>query len=308
MGDGKPRICRDASVSGERLVRLTPPEAQRLGQHNDDHSGRHAIMRKSSIQTPTAVPERSAPRKHWVRKASADSDAQPTQNALKRTKKAHFLEPYRLSEATRAALVERLTSHAIGDPESRGLFAAAVEYGIASCLAAKAETPVEIEAEPAPPCDVPNDLSAPLARLADSADRFGESLSRLDEPSIEAIKRHLQSSDPFDRLHDQAYLDAVCRQAKRISDAATASIDALSAPAPGGRTKSPTTRAAGISLTTAARRLVVRIADAYESCFEIKATATPESAFIPVLQLIGNEAGIEIPADDAPVATVLERR
>jgi hypothetical protein len=299
-------------VSGEHLVRLTPPEAQHPGQHNDDHSGRHAIMRKSSIQTPTAVHERSAPRKHWVRKASADSDPQPSQNALKRIKKAHFLEPYRLSEATRAALVERLTSHAIGDAESRELFAAAVEYGIASCLATKAETPVEIEgdveAEPAPPGDGPSDLSAPLARLADGADRFADALSRLDETSMEAIKRHLQSSDPFDRLHDQAYLDAVRRQAQRISDAATASIDALSAPAPGALTKSPATRAAGMSLAPTARRLVVRIADAYEACFEIKATAAPESAFISVLRVIGNEAGIVLPADDAPVIAVLERR
>jgi hypothetical protein len=271
-------------------------------------------MRKSGIPTPTPGHQGTPPRSRRIRNRDGDPPdpadlAEPApQNALKRTKKAHFLEPYRLSEAGRAALLQCLTDRAVGDPDSRELFAAAVEYGIAGCRATTAKdsrppakTPVAVEPV-APP-------TAPLATLAETARLLARELDALDTPSRDAIAGRLRTSDPFDRLHDHAYLDAVRREVARIAEAAFALLDAApasSTPALAPASAEPS--APDDSLGETARRLARRIADAYESCFETKVETAAGSPFIPVLRLVAAEAGIAMPAEDTRVCAVLARR
>jgi hypothetical protein len=295
-------------------------------------------MRKSGIPTPTPGRKSSPPRSRPLRDPQAEPPDAPPQIALKRTKKAHFLEPYRLSESARAALLACLTEQAVGDPESRELFAAAVEYGIARCRASTkepraAEKPVAAtkpdvrpvekpDAQPAakpavtPATEPTPESNAPFAALAETGRLLVRGLGALDDRSREAISDRLRASDPFDRAHDQAYLDAVCREVERIVEAASVLLDAPKPSPPVSPPVSPSvaTPAAAAPphpedpIGETARRLVPRIADAYEACFEIKAETDAGYAFITVLRLIAEDAGITLPAEDARLLAVLQER
>ncbi|UHD16669.1 hypothetical protein [Thiocapsa bogorovii] len=284
-------------------------------------------MRKSGITTPTPGRKSSPPRSRPVRNPKAEPPDAPPQNALKRTKKPHFLEPYRLSESARAALLECLCDHAVGDPESRELFAAAVEYGIASCRASakgtrtteKTSVITEPDVRPAEmPAAKPAERraiepnpnpSAPLSALAETARQLVRALGALGDRSREAIGDRLRSSDPFDRVHDHAYLDAVSREVERIAEAAAAALDtppALPHVSPAAATPAPTTAThAAEPIDETARRLVLRIADAYEACFETKVGTGSGYPFIPVLRLIAQNAEIALPAEDVRLLEVL---
>ncbi|WP_296807928.1 hypothetical protein [Thiocapsa sp.] len=292
-------------------------------------------MRKTGIPTPTPGRKGSPPRSRPLRNPQAEPPDAPAQNALKRTKKAHFLEPYRLSESARAALLARLTDQAVGDPESRELFAAAVEYGIASCRASTKEPraaekpmvatkpdvrPVEkpaagLAAQPAesPATEPATNPSAPLSALAETAHLLVRGLGALDDRTREAIAERLRSSDPFGRVHDHAYLDAVRREVERIAEAAAALLDMPPASPTVSAPVSPSVATPAPAAAThpedpigeTARRLVRRISDAYEACFEIKAETGAGYPFIPVLRLIAEDAGIALPADDAGLRAAL---
>ncbi|EGV16842.1 hypothetical protein [Thiocapsa marina] len=286
-------------------------------------------MRKPGISTPTSGRKSSPPRNRPLRNPQAESPDAPPQTALKRTKKAHFLEPYRLSESARAALLACLGDHAVGDPESRELFAAAVEYGIASCRAPSTKTRVnekpaiaaEQKIRPAekpaagpsasPAAEPTSNPSASLAALAETARRLVRGLGALDDRSREAIGNRLRNSDPFDRAHGQAYLDAVRREVERIAEAAAA-LDTPSASSisPPASSSDPTPAPAAAAqaedpIEETAHRLVRRVADAYEACFETKAETGAGYPFIPVLRLIAEDAGIALPAADAPLLEIL---
>ena len=280
-------------------------------------------MRKSSIPTPTPGRKSSPPRSRSLRNPQAEPPDAPPQNALKRTKRAHFLEPYRLSEPGRAALLACLTEQAVGDPESRELFAAAVEYGIASCRASTKDTRASAQpaaaSEPeerptAQPAATP-DPSAPHSTLAETARLLVREIRALDERSREAITGGLRASDPFDRVHDQAYLDALCREVERIAEAASVSLAAAPVPPPVSPLESPaaTTSAPAAAhpddpIGETAHRLARRIADAYEACFETKVETSTGYPFIPVLRLIAEDAGIALPAEDNRLLAVLPQR
>jgi hypothetical protein len=295
-------------------------------------------MRKTGIPTPTPGRNGSPPRSRSLRSSQGEPPDAPPPNALKRTKKAHFLEPYRLSESARAALLGCLTDRAIGDPESRELFAAAVEYGIASCRASTKETratekpvaatkpdvpPVEkpaarTAAKPslAPAMEPPPKSNATFSALAETGLLLVRELRALDDRSREAISDRLRASDPFDRVHDQAYLDAICREVERIVEAASVVLDAPKPAPPVSPPVSPSLAAPAPAapphpedpIGATARRLVRRIADAYEACFETKAETDAGYAFIPVLRLIAEDAGITLPAQDARLLAVLQER
>jgi hypothetical protein len=86
-------------------------------------------MRKSVTQGGESAKDGSG-RRPWVRARPPQSQT-PVEDAPKRRSKARFLEPYRLTDERRAALLDCLRIAGVGDTESRDLFAAAVEYDIA---------------------------------------------------------------------------------------------------------------------------------------------------------------------------------
>jgi hypothetical protein len=270
-------------------------------------------MRKSGIRTPTSTHPGAPPRSPRIRTTDTGPAEPAPRNALKRVKKAHFLEPYRLSDAGRTGLLDCLTEHAIGDTESRDLFAAAVEYGIARCRStakAPARQPVAdtTASTPAPSPAPPQTPQARPRALAETAGRVARLLSDLDDPTRQAMAERLRQTDPFDRAHDKAYFDAISRELERIAEAASALPDTTPAPVPASAPAPAKTKPPADPLDDAARRLILRIADAYEACFETKVEARPAPPFITVTRLIAKDAEIPMPEDDAELTAVMNSR
>jgi hypothetical protein len=263
-------------------------------------------MRKTAAETPTADRKGSPPRGHWVRGSDSEPAEPAARNALRRTKKASFIEPDRLSETARAALLARLSELKLGDQDSRELFAAAVEYAVASSRSAVTEAPAP--AAPTPPAVVtsrPAVPAGPLQELAQTAALLAERLSRLDAQTREALLTQLQQSDLFARAHDQAYLETVAREIRRIGEASAAVSQAQPAVA---TTKASRPDASRAQAAKRAARLVQRVADAYESCFETRVTEVTGELFVPVIRMIGAEAGIELSPEDAELMALLRGR
>ncbi len=260
---------------------------------------------------------------------AGNSTAQaPPPNALKRIKKAHFLEPYRLCDTVRTALLTCLADQGIGDRESRDLFAAAVEYAIAGCRVST-RVPRGSPDEPAPiqsasgviPAAEPAiETAAPMPSIAEAARLFLKLLAELNQPARAAIAAQLRASDPFDRAHDQAYLDAISREVERIAEAAAC---ARSDPAPSTThphtqitppqeakpvsPKAPRKDPPNAPPSDTARRLILSIAHAYDACLETTVEASPGSPFVVVLRLLAADAGIALPQNEAQIAEVLTR-
>lgn len=265
-------------------------------------------MRKTAAETPTADRKGPPPRGHWVRGSDSEPSEPAVRNALRRTKKASFIEPDRLSETARAALLARLSELKLGDQDSRELFAAAVEYAIASSRGAAAETPAPTPAAPTPAAVATSRLAipaGPLQELAQTAALLAGHLSRLDTQTCEALLTQLQQSDLFGRAHDQAYLETVAREIRRIGEASAAVPQAQPAAATAKASRPEASRA---QAGKRAARLVQRVADAYESCFETRVTEVTGEVFIPVIRMIGAEAGIELSPEDAQLMTLLRGR
>ncbi len=91
-------------------------------------------------------------RRRWVRARLPESKTLG-EDAPKRPPKARFLEPYRLAEDRRSALLDCLTQAGVGDAESHELFATAVEYDIASFRQSCPVPEIAPEPEPQPSGD-----------------------------------------------------------------------------------------------------------------------------------------------------------
>lgn len=263
----------------------------------DRNKPEQAIMRKA-VSDGTRSAKEGSGRRYWVR--SAPQEPRTSASEGKRASKARFLEPYRLSEERRAALLEPLIAEGIGDLESRDLFAAAVEYDIASCRQGVPEGATESEPEPDPRTEAPiHDLRGhPLSGLREQARALADTIDALAPPSRAAVATALHRTDPFRRGYDEGYLEAVGAELRRIAEAVSSTSAPPAPPAP----------LADPPICDAARRLVRRIASAFEECFERKPAIVEGGPLEPVLRLIASEAGIRLPRDPAALAEALARR
>lgn len=261
-------------------------------------------MRKTIPPSSRARAIESRPRAPRVGETPTASEPR-ARKPTERARKAQFIEPARLSDAGRALLIERLDRHSIGDPESRELFAAAVEYAIAS---ARPKTKQAVE-DTAPTCARPQDTASArppiatsaLAALTAAATELERCLRALDEPTVDVLLAELRACDPFDRAHDRAYLEALARELKRLEQTAARVRSVASSQVradPASVERSP-------ALDASARRLVARLADAYVACFEIKSPAVAQSAFVPILRCVAEQAGIVLPDSDQALRAAL---
>jgi hypothetical protein len=253
----------------------------------------------------------------------------------KRPAKARFLEPYRLAEDRRRALLDCLIVAGIGDPESRDLFATAVEYDIASfrqsCAGSAlgadpqplcesvAEPVAEVEAPPAAtlaPLDLAaepseltglqsyppaSSLSPALMPVAAAARVLGGLIGALARVDRSALAAALQAADPFRRGYDGGYFDALCRELERIGgaklDAASPLAVASDPPAqPAAASAAAAVELPERPLSESGRRFVRRVARIYEQCLEARPVADPDGPFVCVLQMLAPEAGVRLPA------------
>jgi hypothetical protein len=270
------------------------------------------MMRKAVAKGALTGKEGSG-RRYWMRAGPMPTKAPShSEVAGKRTSKTRFLEPYRLSESQRSALIRVLTAGDIGDTESRELFASAIEYDIANAQQALAREGTEpaselAASEPAsgaPSEPLPEAISTdpPIpADLAEAARSLAERIAGLEEPTRSAIAKSMHEQDAFHRGYDSAYFEGLHAELTRLADAVTV---ALRTPHP-ITAQPPKEIAKSRPLGEAARRFLRRLARVYEEVLESPADPAPEGTFFAVLRLVSEEVGIVLPQDPAEVASAL---
>ena len=187
-------------------------------------------MMRKAVANGNLPGKEGSGRRYWMRANPMAPKAVPNEGLGKRPSKARFLEPYRLSDERRAALIQLLDDGGIGDGESRELFASAIEYDIANARQALAREPPPAAAEP--PIAEPVTAEAPAvlpeaaetapalpADLAYTARSLAERIAGLEGSVRNAIVEALQGRDSFQRVYTGAYLEALCAELNRLADA-----------------------------------------------------------------------------------------
>jgi hypothetical protein len=240
-------------------------------------------------------------RGQWVNAHSPPPDP-PDETAAPRPPKARFLEPYRLSDAQRAALLAPLIAAAVGDAESHALFLSAISYDLAKFRQAAlrpepAAAPPPIAVEP-PIAQARSNRT--LEEIVAAADTLAGHLRGLNKTERAAIGAEMRACDHFQRIYDDGYFDALREELERMSLAvARVPVHCISV-------ASPLPRTAPV-ITDIGRRFVRRLAQTYEQCLETKpAAATPGNPFTAVLMLLAAAAGVSLPSEPAAVVAVLE--
>lgn len=269
-------------------------------------------MMRKAVANGNLPGKEGSGRRYWMRANPLAAKAVSVEGSGKRPPKARFLEPYRLSEERRAALIQLLAEGGVGDGESRELFASAVEYDIANARqaltreppAAAGDPPMPAAAAPPAPEPLPGPAEAAPALPADlayTARLLAERIAGLEGPLRNAIAESLQGQDRFRRSYDGAYLDALCAELTRLADA----VAGQSQPPPPAITPAIVPPAADPPLGEGARRFLRRVARVYEEVLESRADPGSGGTFGAVLVLVSEEAGIQLPRDAATLAEAL---
>lgn len=262
-------------------------------------------MRKAVIDA-TRPPKEGSGRRYWVHSSPTGTKSSSLDSGGKRPPKARFLEPYRFSDAHRAALIGALETAGVGDGESRELFASAVEYDIANArqaIAKDAKEPVaedriRVKAQPEKSGSAQSPAQpSPVGELARTARELSRRLSDLDEATRASIAAALQAADPFQRGYDGAYFQALCGQLEQVAMAAD------SQPEPEPKAAVPEEA----SMSVHGRRFLRRVARVYLEVLESRPDPSmPAGPFITALRLVSDEAGIRLPNDLGALTRALE--
>jgi hypothetical protein len=251
--------------------------------------------------------------------------------------KKRFVEPYRLSDGQRDAMLAPLEERGLGDAESRGLFAAALAYDIATCYELTTSQPVPEPTPASVPETSPKVLQAvaqggtrpgrgkgrapaagpevlpivppALAELAEVAKTLSGRLQALDTESRTRLFHTLHQGDRFHRGYDDAYLRALTGELTRLAEGAAPQPTAVAtaeagpelpaAPAP---KKVPAPKP-----SPAARQFIIRAADAFEECFDQAPTAQVGGPFAAMLKALAVATGIRIPTDARSLGEILRQ-
>lgn len=271
-----------------------PPTPQNIAQRA--HSGRHYWVRNIPDQTEDDA----------VVTAVGKGVSQPPNTSA--TPKKRFVEPYRLSDEQRTALLAPLAERGIGDAESRELFAAALAYDLATCYelaGPEPETPcAPPETEVPAKVRKPAPLDAALVSLAQAAATLADCLDALDPGARDRLLQGLRETDRFQRGYDDAYLTALRGELLRVATglSATATTPPTAEPAPPAVKK-----AAAPKPSPAARQFIARAAGAFEECFDQAPNAQVSGPFIAMLKALVAVTGVRIPTDARSLAVLLKQ-
>ena len=228
-------------------------------------------------------------RRYWVRGAVSLSTngEKPTVPTKPRGKR--FVEPYRLSAEQRASILVTLADLSVGDDESRSLFAAAMEYDLASCYRlAEPETPTPAAK---PPPESKEDTA--LTTLASVAERLAAAIEGLNDDASQRLQEGLEATDRFQRIYGEDYLNSLKYELTRLAGVSKSP-------------KLPTPSATpDHTLSEDARRFVLRAADAFESCFELTPDTRQDAPFVAAVEAIVAATGVRVPTDRARLAQLL---
>ena len=205
------------------------------------------------------------------------------------TKGRHFVEPWRLDEARKKAIVHALEQRNIGDLESRRLFAGALEYQLATYRElAAAEPPAP---QPPPPAD-----TAALDTLAERAGELARLLAEIPPEQEPELLRTLAQQDEMGRDYAPRYLDILHTEASRLAEASALLATGLRATPPATTSDEP---------SPALLVLLRSLALVFEECFEQAPSPAPQGPFAGALKVISDNLEVEIPRSKAVLEMVL---
>ncbi|MCF7992321.1 MAG: hypothetical protein K9M02_17920 [Thiohalocapsa sp.] len=283
-----------------------------------------------------------------------------------------FVEPYPYTDAQRSAIIKALARDGLGDATAREIFVGAIAYDLALLEAAqqaraaasasqaasptvgdapraadrgarasmpRAGTPAPRDEAPAAQSTTAKTAAATVSasELAQAAGRFAEVLDALDRAARDHLRKALDESDPFDRAHDENYLSALVREARRVALAAAAPVtppqaqpskpDPQAAPEQPSKTspsadktaghsaedeqpgRGPSGEAAAAAAQEAAVLAFVRhAASVYEQCFDARPSTKVSDPFARVLTEIAARTGIALPVRARILKQALERK
>ncbi len=274
-------------------------------------------------------------RSYWVRnilaatRDNADAvDATLTARGAPKSPpaKKRFVEPYRLSDEQRAAMLAPLAERGIGDHESRDLFAAALAYDLATCYEltvanperAGAQAPDAALAQPIGQAPTKSQtrkaasktsqavpLDPALAELAEAARALAAGLDALGAEARASLLQGLREGDRFRRGYDDDYLAALRGELLRMAlSTGAAGEDVAASPTP---PEPPLQRAEVPKPSPAARQFIARAAGAFEECFDQTPTAQVGGPFSAMIKALVAVTGVRIPTDARNLAEMLKR-
>lgn len=239
----------------------------------------------SKAREDTSAPNKTVKKgRYWIHNTTKT----PNQSEAKPRKRPRFVEPYRLSNEQRSAMLVPLERLGIGDEETRSLFSAAMEYDLASCHG-KGE---QAEAAATNPKPHPSADEISLTALHHAAGDLAERLKALDETSKARLQQTLKETDRFRRTYDDEYFGVLRYELLRLAAVAKPPEQ------PDPPAKPP--------ISEVAQRFIVRAADAFEECFDTKATARVRGPFLLTLKAIAAATGIQVPTDASSIAELLK--
>jgi hypothetical protein len=220
-------------------------------------------------------------------RADEEGPTPPKKSGSKR-----FVEPYRLDTEQREAILSRLQEHDIGDEESRSLFVAALEYDLARCsgLVAPAQEHSTSERE-----GNGHEVGGVMDALSEAAEKLANELARLDAAVSLRLQQELEMADRFRRSYGEDYLATMSAELRRLAEFARSS-EGL----PGATAPEPT-------FSDEARLFVLRVADTYESCFDLVPATQSGSPFASALEAIVTATRICVPTDQAALIRIFDR-
>jgi hypothetical protein len=211
-------------------------------------------------------------------------------NAPADPKGRHFVEPWRLDEDRKGAIGRGLEQHNIGDPESRRLFAGALEYQLATYRELAAADPLALQ--PPPAAD-----TAVLDALAERARELACLLAEIPREQEPELLRTLAQQDEMGRDYTPRYLDILHTEASRLAEASALLATGLRATPPATTSDEP---------SPALLVLLRSLALVFEECFEQAPSAASGGAFASALKVISDNLEVEIPRSREVLETVLD--
>ncbi len=193
-----------------------------------------------------------------------------------------FMAPRYFTQEQNDAVAQSLLQIGIDDEEGVRIFIIALEYELA-------------EYEKCGPSNEPQQAkSETLDPELDSLSRYMAETAQLLEQTAESSRQllldNLSTDDPFVRCHEQAYLDAVAAEMKRIATACT-----------NGRPVQTVVSNLGAS----EKHFVSVVAEAYFECFETSPRADDGEPFTNLLRRIIEISGLQIPLKKEELEPIL---
>lgn len=196
-----------------------------------------------------------------------------------------FLKPKQLDDDQREVVAEALSRLDVGDAEGRRIFVYALDYELTEYVNYLNKTP-RLAEKPAPVIPVE------LEEMHESLKQLLANLQNLTDHNRTQLCDRLTANDVYRRSYSDQYLDALSAELARMQAACD---DLLRHPT--HESQSPVERPES--------EFVRMLANAYSECFEEPPKPTESGAFAQLLELIGEQIGLDLKFDAEALKVLL---